>query len=128
MNKRNIVLVIFSVIFLIAITFVMYKQSVKDVEQPIAEQTPIAQEEVQKTDFGSELPSDFPTDIPTEEGVEVEQSYSLNYEGQKQLTIVFPSTKTVKNYFFTFIVLQYLNYFTFSFTRMNDDRLIYTFT
>src|SRR3989344_8644152 len=96
MNKRNIVLVIFSVIFLIAITFVMYKQSVKDVEQPIAEQTPIAQEEVQKTDFGSELPSDFPTDIPTEEGVEVEQSYSLNYEGQKQLTIVFPSTKTVK--------------------------------
>ncbi|KKS58375.1 MAG: hypothetical protein UV24_C0024G0001, partial [Candidatus Nomurabacteria bacterium GW2011_GWA2_42_41] len=33
MNKRNIVLVIFSVIFLIAITFVMYKQSVKDVEQ-----------------------------------------------------------------------------------------------
>lgn len=91
MNYRTILLVIISVIVLIAVTFVMYKQSMKNVVQPLAEQT-----EIQKTDFGSEIPNDFPTDIPIEGAAEVEQSYSLNYTGQNQLTIVFPSTKTVK--------------------------------
>ena len=97
MNYRNIILVIASVIVLIAITFIMYKQSVDKVVQPLAEQpTTIVQTEPQKTDFGSKIPSEFPTDIPIEEGAEVQQSYSLNYAGQNQLTIVFPSTKTVK--------------------------------
>ncbi len=49
-----------------------------------------------KTDFESEKPTDFPTNIPVEQGVKVNQSYSLDYAGQKQLTIVFPSVKTVK--------------------------------
>ncbi len=49
-----------------------------------------------KTDFGENLPIDFPTNIPVESGVKVNQSYSLDYIGQKQLTIVFPSTKTIK--------------------------------
>ncbi|MGB2580443.1 MAG: hypothetical protein WBC83_02005 [Minisyncoccia bacterium] len=102
MNKRNILLVITGVIILVAITFVMYKQSVNNVTQPLAEQTPIAQEEQQKTDFGSEIPTDFPTDILIEEGAEVEQSYSLNYAGQNQLTIVFPSTKTIKENYATY--------------------------
>jgi len=53
-------------------------------------------QEPTKTDFGTETPADFPTDIPIEKGVTVEQSYSLNYVGQKQLTIVFASTKNVK--------------------------------
>jgi len=96
MNRRNIVLVIIGVVILIAVTFVMYKQSVNNVAQPLAEQTPIAQEEAQKTDFGSKIPSDFPTDIPLEDGAEVEQSYSLNFTGQNQLTTGFSSTKTVK--------------------------------
>lgn len=66
--------------------------------QPQPETTPsaVSTEEPQKSDFGTNMPADFPTDIPVEEGVKVEQSYSLNYAGQKQLTIVFPSTKTVK--------------------------------
>ncbi|MGB2580739.1 MAG: hypothetical protein WBC83_03515, partial [Minisyncoccia bacterium] len=89
-------LVIASITVLIVVTFVMYKQSVDKVAQPLAEQTVEKQNEQQKTDFGSEIPSDFPTDIPIEEGAEVEQSYNLNYTGQNQLTIVFPSTKTVK--------------------------------
>ena len=49
-----------------------------------------------KTDFGANLPTDFPTNIPVEQGVEVKQSFSLDYANQKQLTIVFPTTKTVK--------------------------------
>lgn len=97
MNHRNIILVIASVTILIAITFIMYKQSVNKVAQPLAEQpTAIVQTEPQKTDFGTSTPTDFPIDIPTEKGAKIEQSYSLNYSGQKQLTIVFPSTKTVK--------------------------------
>lgn len=55
-----------------------------------------ATNEPQKTDFGIALPTDFPTDIPLEKGASVEQSYSLNYAGQKQLTITFLSIKTVK--------------------------------
>ncbi len=49
-----------------------------------------------RTDFGNVLPTDFPTNIPVEQGAKVSQSYSLDYVGQKQLTIVFPSTKTIK--------------------------------
>jgi hypothetical protein len=60
------------------------------------EQTVIIPQEPQKIDFGTNVPTDFPTDIPLEKGVTVAQSYSLNYVGQKQLTIVFLSSKTVK--------------------------------
>jgi len=49
-----------------------------------------------RTDFGTDVPADFPADIPIEDGAQAEQSYSLNYAGQKQLTIVFLSTKMVK--------------------------------
>ncbi len=62
----------------------------------LTEQSATPPQEPQKTDFGSSLPVDFPTDIPTESGVKVEQSYGLNYAGQKQLTIVFASAKTVE--------------------------------
>lgn len=53
-------------------------------------------QEPQKTEFGAKAPSDFPVDIPIEAGVQVEQSYGLNYVGQKQLTIVFLSSKTIE--------------------------------
>ena len=53
-------------------------------------------QEPTRTDFGTSAPADFPADIPIEEGVKAEQSYSLNYAGQKQLTIVFLSAKTVE--------------------------------
>ena len=49
-----------------------------------------------RIDFGAEKPSDFPTNIPVEQGAKMTQSYSLDYAGQKQLTIFFPSTKTIK--------------------------------
>lgn len=54
------------------------------------------QPEPEKTDFGAKVPTDFPTDIPIDKGAAVQQSYGLNYIGQKQLSIVFLSTKTVK--------------------------------
>lgn len=62
-------------------------------ENPAAQTKP---PEPEKTDFGASVPTDFPTDIPLEEGAEVQQSYGLNYVGQKQLTIVFLSSKTIK--------------------------------
>jgi len=59
------------------------------------------QEEPALTDFGTTTPSDFPADIPLEKGAKIEQSFSFNSETQKQSTIVFLSSKTVKeNYAF----------------------------
>ncbi len=55
--------------------------------------------EPQRTDFGMNLPVGFPIDIPIEKDVQFTQSYSLDYPGQRQLSIVFLSTKTVKENF-----------------------------
>ncbi len=68
---------------------------------PTAQTEPVSQgQEPHKTDFGAGAPTDFPTDIPVEKGAQVQQSYGLDYAGQKQLTMVFLSSKTVKeNYF-----------------------------
>lgn len=76
------------------IVFAAYKQ--KSTSPASQQQTPETNVVPQKTTFGASLPTDFPTDIPVEKGIKFEQSYSLNYVGQKQLTIVFPSVKTVK--------------------------------
>ncbi len=50
----------------------------------------------EKTEFGSVVAPDFPTDIPLEAGAQISQSYSVNYAEQKQLTLVFLSTKTIQ--------------------------------
>src|SRR3989344_716995 len=60
------------------------------------EETATGSQEPTRTEFGTGVPADFPADIPIEDGTQAEQSYSLNYAGQKQLTIVFASVKTVK--------------------------------
>lgn len=73
-------------------TFYIYNHQKQNLAEP---QTAIAQPQPTKTDFGTATPPDFPTNIPIEKGAVVNQSYSLDYAGQKQLTIVFPSTKTV---------------------------------
>lgn len=52
--------------------------------------------EPEKIDFGASFPTDFPADIPTEKDAKLTQSYSLDYPEQKQLSIFFDSTKTVK--------------------------------
>lgn len=73
--------------------------STENIEQPVAKENPVAEnqpQEPQKTDFGTSMPTDFPTDIPIEKGATVQQSYGLDYAGQKQLSIVFLSAKTVK--------------------------------
>ena len=49
-----------------------------------------------KINFEAIVPTDFPTNIPLEKGVKLEQSYSLDYPGQKQLSVVFFSAKTVE--------------------------------
>lgn len=51
---------------------------------------------INKIDFGNKIPLDFPQNIPLELGAKIEQSYGLDYQSQKQLTIVFLSDKTVK--------------------------------
>ena len=74
--------------------------------QIIATSTPTVTVEPIKTEFGDKPSPDFPTNIPLEQKVKINQSYGLDYIGQKQLTIVFMSMKTVKqNYdlYFNFL-------------------------
>ncbi|TSC54974.1 MAG: hypothetical protein LiPW30_440 [Parcubacteria group bacterium LiPW_30] len=99
MKERNLFLVTIIIVVGVVLLFI-YKKDLIEKIQVFKKDTTVTQEPV-RTDFGSNVPADFPADIPIEEGVKTEQSYSLNYVGQKQLTIVFISTKTVKeNYAF----------------------------
>lgn len=96
-RQKTIILVVASVIVIALIVLgVFVVRQNKEVVAPVVEQKLATSTEPQKTDFGTNMPTDFPTDIPVEKGIKFEQSYSLNYVAQKQLTIVFQSTKTVK--------------------------------
>lgn len=97
MNYKRIILAVVGIVIVVGLgVFAIYKQNRSGVIAPVAEQKVANTPEPQKTDFGTSMPTDFPTDIPVEKGIKFEQSYGLNYAGQKQLTIVFQSTKTVK--------------------------------
>ncbi len=100
LKRKKIINVIIGVavvaMIIISVVFYIYKNSKNALPALPREQTAIIPPEPKKTDFGTKVPTDFPADIPVENGVKVEQSYSLNYVGQKQLTIVLLSTKTVK--------------------------------
>lgn len=106
MNHRNAILILGGLIFVVLIAiFVVDKQNTnlmhldslnKKNAHSIASTEPI------KIDFGTSTPSDFPNDIPLENGAKVEQSFSLNYSKEKQLTMVFLSTKTVKENYDTY--------------------------
>lgn len=104
-----VILVVISFVVVILGFFYIYKPNLDfNFKKPLDSKTEAS---VQKTDFGKNIPADFPTDIPIEKGVKVEQSYGLNYAGQKQLTIVFPSDKTVKeNYILYFSFLEKQNW------------------
>lgn len=100
MDYKKIILIIISVGVIFGLGFFIIKQKdsvvipVNDIEEQTS--TTTQSTEPQLTDFATKMPTDFPTDIPVEKGIKFEQSYSLNYVGQKQLTIVFLSAKTVK--------------------------------
>lgn len=52
-----------------------------------------------KTDFGTTTPRDFISNIPLEKGAQFNQSYSLAYPNETQLTVVFLSQKMMnQNY------------------------------
>ncbi len=72
------------------------RDAVHDTDTP-----PKSSPEPTKTEFAERFPTDFPADIPVEKDVKFTQSYTLDYPGQKQLTVVFDSAKTIKeNYTF----------------------------
>ena len=52
-----------------------------------------------KSEFKNSTPSDFIKEIPLPKDVSFEQSYGLQYESAKQLTVVFATTKTRKENF-----------------------------
>lgn len=101
MNNKRAVAAIIGVVVILALSFliVMFSKSrvsqVATKEVGMNTQPPVVVEPT-RTDFGTNVPSDFLPKIPLETGAKIVQSYSLNYVGQKQLTIVFLSTRTVK--------------------------------
>ena len=87
------------VVALGVIGFVYFRSSYQapvSTTEPASVTTRAAVDEPTKADFGTKAPEDFPTNIPLEAGVTMNQSYSLDYPGQKQLTAVFVSRETVK--------------------------------
>lgn len=52
-----------------------------------------------KTEFATTTPEGFVSDVPLEEGIFFEQSYSFEYPEQKQLSVVFYSSKSAKENF-----------------------------
>ncbi len=92
-NKKEIVVgLVVLLLVILAVYFYLYPLSKTD---PLAV-TPVSIPEPVKTDFGTKAPPDFPTNIPLEKEATINQSYALGYTGQKQLTIVFSSAKTIK--------------------------------
>lgn len=102
--------IIIIVIMVLAVTFgagvYFYKDkilSVNEVFGPGAEQSDAENQsqqeekepEIPRADFGDKLPDGFPIDVPIEEAAAFEQSYILEYPGQKQSTVVFESHKSI---------------------------------
>jgi hypothetical protein len=101
--RRRRLKVFFIVLAIIAVVIVLYaaikigRDHFLLGNAPVKTDTaPVSSPEPTKTEFADRFPTDFPSDIPIEKDVKFTQSYSLDYPGQKQLSIVFPSTKTVK--------------------------------
>ncbi len=95
MKDRNIFLII-AIIVVSTVFLFIYKKDLIGTLSVFKKNISTTTQEPVRTDFGTDVPADFPADIPIEDGAQAEQSYSLNYAGQKQLTIVFLSTKMVK--------------------------------
>ena len=98
-HKKIINIIVGIIAIAILVTFVLYKQYGTQAPATVMEQKVATSTEPKKTEFDANEPVDFPTDIPVEKGIKFEQSYSLDYKGQKQLTIVFLSAKTIKENF-----------------------------
>jgi hypothetical protein len=108
-TKTKIIVSSITIIILTVVVVVFYRSKI---DVPTTEQNlapVVAQDQLQdesnkvqvpeRTEFNTDVPTDFPTDIPLEKEAKVEQSYGLSYDGQKQLSIVFLSSKAVKDNF-----------------------------
>ena len=104
MNREKLLISIFIVatVFIILYFYFQSQKSVQTIETSPATDITVntktisVSTEAKKTEFGAKPAPDFPTNIPLEQGVNVKQSYGLDYIGQKQLTFVFVSMKTLK--------------------------------
>ena len=96
--NRNIFIVVVIVSFVVIIFFIYKAKEVSPLSDRVEQSTATStlSTEPQRTEFGTNMPTDFPADVPVEKEAKVEQSYNLKYVGQSQSTIVFFSTKTVK--------------------------------
>ena len=104
MQKRLLILfVILAALAAGVATFYYYWSSIYNRSAqtgPITTEQPVADTEPElvtpkRTEYSGAKPDGFPAGIPIEEGVTFDQSYSLDYSGRKQLSIIFASKKTL---------------------------------
>jgi hypothetical protein len=108
-NKKIVLVVTVLVVLGIAVPLFIYKGTylLKDsqVNKGVNATSSQAFEPV-KQSFIQKIPDGFPTSIPLPQGVDLSQSYSLDYSNasssKKQLTVVFGSKKTVKENYNTY--------------------------
>ncbi len=93
---KGIIIPILGIFIILGTIYFIYKNDLYKIKPIDNNKTEEVIKVPQKKDFGTTTPEDFPSNIPIEKDTKVEQSYSLNYAGQKQLTIVFQSNKTVE--------------------------------
>lgn len=96
-HKREIVVGLCTLVILtlVVLAYINKNVFVKKNTQETATTTP-GNPEPTRADFGTKLPTDFPANIPTEQNTSPSQSYILDYQSQKQLTVIKPTTKTIK--------------------------------
>ncbi len=99
LQRTKVAVFLFAVILTIGVVAFTYFRSSYQAPVSMVEPVVVVEgivDEPPRTDFGTKTPDDFPTNIPLESGIMMNQSYSLDYPGQKQLTAVFASKETVK--------------------------------
>lgn len=99
-NKKKFWILSVSVtVFVLFIFAILVVNKNKKEVVPSVEENPViigVVKEIKKIDFGTSIPIDFRSVIIAEKGTKIEQSYSLDFAGHNQLTIVILSTKIIK--------------------------------
>jgi hypothetical protein len=108
-NKKIVLVITVLVILGIAVLLFIYKGTYLLKDSQITEgvnATSSQAFEPVKQSFTQKLPDGFPTGIPLPQGVNLSQSYSLDYSNasssKKQFTVVFGSKKTIEENYNTY--------------------------
>ncbi len=112
-SKLRILFVVVLVFLLVGITYTLFSEQNKEVNQEAVTAPQLGAEETQKTlvseepkpprvDYGNSVPPDFLSSLPIEDGAALTESFGLDYQNQGQSTVSFSSKKTAEQNFDTY--------------------------